>query len=103
MASDIIGTLPSLHPHPSHSSMWALEHNLFDKLQAIQSSQSEVQGLRELAKQHTKYALKSAKYALKSATSWTNTPNPGPHCPFGFNAHLTHNDAEAIFDFAKME
>ena len=95
MATTTIAILPSLHPHPNHSSIRALERDLFDKLQAIQSSQSEEWGFRGLAEQ-------PAEYALKSATPWTDAPNPGPHRPVGLNAQLTR-DAETIFDSAKMD
>ena len=95
MATTTIAILPSLHPRPNHSSIRALERNLFDKLQAIQSSQSEEWGFRGLAEQ-------PAEYALKSATPWTDAPNPGPHRPVGLNAQLTR-DAETIFDSAKMD
>ena len=95
MATTTIAILPSLHPRPNHSSIRALERDLFDKLQAIQSSQSEEWGFRGLAEQ-------PAEYALKSATPWTDAPNPGPHRPVGLNAQLTR-DAETIFDSAKMD
>ena len=41
MANETIGTLPLLHPCPIYSSIQALERDLFNKLQAIQSLQSE--------------------------------------------------------------
>ena len=41
MATDTIGNLPTLHPRPNHSNIRALERDLFDKLQAIQSAQSD--------------------------------------------------------------
>ena len=82
MANDTISTLLLLHPRPIHSSIGALECNLFNKLQVIQSSQSEERGFRGLAEQ-------PAEYALKSATPWTNGPNLRPHHPVGLNVQLT--------------
>ena len=82
MANKTIGTLPSPHPCPNHSSIQPLERDLFNKLQAIQSSQSEEWGFLGLAKQPT-------KYALKSATPWANAPNPGPHHPVVLNTQLS--------------
>lgn len=95
MATDTIGTLPSLHPRPNHSNIRALERDLFDKLQAIQSAQSDEWGYRGLAEQ-------PAEYAMKSLTPWEDAPNPGPHRIVGLNAQLTR-DAEAIYDASKME
>ena len=95
MATETIGTLPSLHPRPNHSNIRALERDLFDKLQAIQSAQSDEWGYRGLAEQ-------PAEYAMKSATPWTDANNPGPHRPVGLNAQLTR-DAETIYDAGKME
>ena len=40
-ATAVIGTLPSLHPRPSHANIRALERDLFEKLETLQSSQSE--------------------------------------------------------------
>ena len=70
IAASAIGTLPALHPRPSHTNIRALEHVLFERLETLQSTQSEEWGFRGLAKQ-------PAKYALKSAVPWTNAPNPG--------------------------
>lgn len=95
MATETIGALPSLHPRPNHSNIRALERDLFDKLQAIQSAQSDEWGYRGLAEQ-------PAEYAMKSATPWTDANNPGPHRPVGLNAQLTR-DAETIYDAGKME
>ena len=95
MATDTIGNLPTLHPRPNHSNIRALERDLFDKLQAIQSAQSDEWGYRGLAEQ-------PAEYAMKSATPWMDAPNPGPHRSVGLNAQLTR-DAEAIYDASKME
>ena len=95
MATETIGPLPSLHPRPNHSNIRALERDLFDKLQAIQSAQSDEWGYRGLAEQPT-------EYAMKSATPWTDAINPGPHRPVGLNAQLTR-DAETIYDANKME
>ena len=92
-ASATIGTLPSLHPRPSHANIRALERVLFEQLETLQSSQSEEWGFRGLAEQ-------PAEYALKSATPWTNAPNPGPHRPIGLNAQATR-DAEATYDAEK--
>ena len=92
-ARDRIGTLPSLQPRPTHSNIRALERDLFEKLQAIQSAQSEEWGYRGLAEQ-------PAEYALKSPTPWTNTNNPGPHRTLGLNAAETR-DAEAQYDTNK--
>ena len=41
MANETIRTLPLLHPHPNNISIKEIEQDLFDKLKAIQSSQSE--------------------------------------------------------------
>ena len=41
IAAAAIGTLPSLHPRPSHSNIRALERVLFDRLETLQSTQSE--------------------------------------------------------------
>ena len=95
MATNTIGTLPSLHSLPNHSNIRALECDLFDKLQAIQSAQSDEWGYRGLADQ-------PAEYAMKSLTPWVDAPNPGPHCIIGLNAQLTR-DAEAIYNVSKME
>ena len=92
-ATATIGTLPSLHPQPSHANIQALERVLFERLETLQSSQSEEWGFRGLAEQPT-------EYALKSATPWTNAPNPGPHRPIGLNAQATR-DAEATYDAQK--
>ena len=93
MATTTIGTLPSLHPQPSHTNIRALECILFERLETLQSAQSEEWGFRGLAEQ-------PAEYALKSATPWVNAPNPGPHRPIGLNAQATR-DAEAIYDSEK--
>ena len=90
MVTETIGALPSLHSRPNHSNIRALERDLFDKLQAIQSAQSDEWGYRGLAEQ-------PAEYAMKSATPWTDANNPGPHRPLGLNAQLTH-DAETIYE-----
>ena len=92
-ARDRIGTLPSLQPRPTHSNIRALERDLFEKLQSIQSAQSEEWGYRGLAEQ-------PAEYALKSPTPWTNTNNPGPHRTLGLNAAETR-DAEAQYETNK--
>ena len=92
-ATSTIGTLPSLHPRPSHANIRALERVLFERLETLQSSQSEEWGFRGLAEQ-------PAEYALKSATPWINAPNPGPHRPIGLNAQATR-DAEATYDAQK--
>ena len=73
----------------SHTSIRALERDLFKKLETLQSTQSEEWGFRGLAKQ-------PAKYALKSTTPWFHSPNPGQHCPLGLSAGAT-GDAEAIY------
>ena len=87
MARERIGTLPSLHPRPTHSNIRALEHDLFEKLQSMQSAQSEEWGYRGLAKQ-------LIEYALKTNVAWTDAPNPGPHRTLGLSAADTR-DAEA--------
>lgn len=92
-ATTTIGTLPSLHPRPSHANIRSLERVLFERLETLQSAQSEEWGFRGLAEQ-------PAEYALKSATPWVNAPNPGPHRPIGLNAQATR-DAEAIYDSEK--
>lgn len=89
IAAAAIGTLPSLHPRPSHSNIRALERVLFDRLETLQSTQSEEWGFRGLAEQ-------PAEYALKSATPWTHSPNPGQHRQLGLNAGDTR-DAEAVY------
>lgn len=89
-ARDRIGTLPSLHPRPTHSNIRALERDLFEKLQSIQSGQSEEWGYRGLAEQ-------PAEYALKSPMPWTNAINPGPHRTLGLTAAETR-DAEAEYE-----
>lgn len=88
-ATAAIGTLPSLHPRPSHANIRALERDLFDKLETLQSTQSEEWGFRGLAEQ-------PAEYALKSTTPWVPSPNPGQHRPLGLNAGDTR-DAEAVY------
>jgi hypothetical protein len=76
-----IGTLPSL------------ERALFDRLETLQSTQSEEWGFRGLAEQ-------PAEYALKSATPWVHSPNPGLHRQLGLNAGETR-DAEALYSAEK--
>ncbi len=51
IATKTICELSSLHPCLNHSNMWALEQDLFDKLQAIQSARSDEWGYQGLAKQ----------------------------------------------------
>lgn len=92
-AAAVIGTLPSLHPRPSHANIRALERDLFEKLETLQSTQSEEWGFRGLAEQ-------PAEYALKSATPWVHSPNPGQHRPLGLAAGPTR-DAEAIYNAEK--
>ncbi len=92
-AASVIGTLPSLHPRPSHANIRALERDLFKKLETLQSTQSEKWGFRGLAKQ-------PAEYALKSATPWVHSPNPGQHRPLGL-AVGPARDAEAIYAAGK--
>ena len=87
-ATAAIGTLPSLHPRPSHANIRALERDLFEKLETLQSTQSEEWGFRGLAEQ-------PAEYALKSVTAWVHSPNPGQHRPLGLAAQATR-DAEAV-------
>lgn len=88
-ATTAIGTLPSLHPRPTHSNIRALERTLLERLETLQAAQSEEWGFRGLAEQ-------PAEYALKSATPWTDSPNPGPHRPVGLAAQPTR-DAEATY------
>ena len=88
-ATAAIGTLPSLHPRPSHANIRALERDLFEKLETLQSTQSEEWGFRGLAEQ-------PAEYALKSGTAWVHSPNPGQHRPLGLAAQATR-DAEAVY------
>jgi hypothetical protein len=88
-AAAAIGILPSLHPRPSHANIRALERDLFEKLETLQSTQSEEWGFRGLAEQ-------PAEYALKSATPWVHSPNPGQHRQLGLAAGPTR-DAEAIY------
>ena len=45
-ATAAIGTLHSLHPRPSHANIRALERDLFEKLETLQSTQSEEWGFR---------------------------------------------------------
>ena len=93
IAASAIGTLPSLHPRPSHTNIRTLERVLFERLETLQSTQSEEWGFRGLAEQ-------PAEYALKSAVPWTNAPNPGQHRQLGLNAAETR-DAEATYIAAK--
>jgi hypothetical protein len=88
-ATAAIGTLPSLHPRPSHANIRALERDLFEKLKTLQSTQSEEWGFRGLAEQ-------PAEYALKSVTPWVHSPNPGQHRPLGLAAGPTR-DAKAVY------
>ncbi len=44
IATAAIGTLPSLHPCPSHTNIRALKCMLFDRLEMLQSTQSEEWG-----------------------------------------------------------
>jgi len=88
-ATAAIGTLPSLHPQPSHANIRALERDLFEKLETLQSTQSKEWGFRGLAEQ-------PAEYALKSGTAWTHSPNPGQHRPLRLAAQCTR-DAEAVY------
>ena len=92
-ASAIIGVLPPLTPRPTHANIRALERTLFERLEQIQSAQSEEWGFRGLAEQ-------PAEYALKSATPWMDAPNPGAHRPIGLNAQATR-DAEATYEAEK--
>ena len=89
MARKCIGNLLSLHPHPAHSNIWALEQDLFEKLQSMQSAQSEEWGHRGLAEQ-------LIKYSLKANMAWTDSPNPGPHHTLGLSATDTR-DAKAMY------
>ena len=93
IATAAIGTLPSLHPRPSHTNIRALKRVLFDRLETLQSTQSEEWGFRGLAEQ-------PAEYALKSATPWVHSPNPGLHRQLGLNAGETR-DAEALYSAEK--
>ena len=88
-ATAAIGTLPPLIPRPLHANIRALERDLFEKLETLQSTQSEEWGFRGLAEQ-------PAEYALKSATPWVHSPNPGQHRTLGLNANATR-DAEAVY------
>ena len=88
-ATSAIGTLPSLHPRPTHSNIRALERTLLERLETLQAAQSEEWGFRGLAEQPT-------EYALKSGTPWADLPNPGPHRQTGLDAKLTR-DAEATY------
>ncbi len=88
-ATAAIGTLPLLHPRPSHANIRALERDLFKKLKTLQSTQSEEWGFRGLAKQ-------LAEYALKSASAWVHSPNPGQHRTLGLAAQATR-DAKAVY------
>ena len=88
-ATAVIGTLPSLHPRPSHANIRALERDLFEKLEQLQSTQSEEWGFRGLAEQ-------PVEYALKSVTAWVHAPNPGQHRQLGLAAQATR-DAEAVY------
>ena len=72
IATATIGTLPSLHSRPLHTNICALKRVLFDRLETLQSTQSEEWGFQGLAEQ-------PAEYALKSSTAWVNSPNPGQH------------------------
>ena len=92
-ATSAIGTLPSLHPRPTHSNIRALERTLLERLETLQAAQSEEWGFRGLAEQPT-------EYALKSATPWRDSPNPGPHRQTGLDAKLTR-DAEATYEARK--
>ena len=40
-ATSAIGTLPSLHPRPTHSNIRALERALLERLETLQAAQSE--------------------------------------------------------------
>jgi hypothetical protein len=91
MATAAVGTLLSLHPRPSHANIRALERDLFEKLETLQSTQLEEWGFCGLAEQPT-------KYALKSITPWVHSPNPGP---LGLAAGPTRN-AEAIYKAEKV-
>ena len=93
IATVAIGTLPLLHPRPSHTNIRALERVLFDRLETLQSTQSEEWGFRGLAEQ-------PAEYALKSATPWVHSPNPGLHRQLGLNAGETR-DTEALYNAEK--
>ena len=76
MATVMIGLLPSLHPRPNHSNIRALEQDLFNKLQAIQSAQSDKWGYRGLAEQPTEYAMKSATPQLTQAHTTSSASMP---------------------------
>ena len=92
-ATVAIGQLPSLHPRPSHANIRALERVLFERLETLQSTQSEEWGFRGLAEQ-------PAEYALKSVIPWIDAPNPGTHRELGLNAMDTR-DAEVVFQSMK--
>ena len=83
MTRERIGTLPSLHPHPTHRNIRALECYLFEW------------GYHRLAKQ-------LIKYTLKTNVAWTNAPNPRPHCTLGLSAADTR-DAEATYIAEKAD
>ena len=92
-ATAAIGTLPSLHPQPSHANIHTLERELFERLETLQSKQSEEWFFCGIAEQPD-------KYALKTPTAWVHSPNPGQHRELGLNANVTR-DAEAEYVAAK--
>ena len=59
-ATAAIGILPPLTPRPSHANIRALKRDLVEKLETLQSTQSEEWGFRGLAEQPAEYALNSA-------------------------------------------
>ena len=87
----IIGTLPSLAPHPNATNIRALEVAFFDALEGIPSQQSPEFGYKGMSQQ-------AAEYALNVNVPWIDFPDPGNHRQAdGTMNTQQHRDADAIF------
>ena len=74
----VIGTLPSLAPRPTATSIRALEIDLVDKLTIISSKKSIDFG-------YSGKVEADVVYALKMSIPWVDWLNPGPHVTLADN------------------
>ena len=74
----VIGTLPSLAPHPTATNMCALEIDLVDKLAMIPFKQSVEFG-------YSGKVEADVVYSLKKSIPWVDWINPGPYVTLANN------------------